>query len=171
MMATELVASLASNPYFRWLSCSHSKPRICLCLSLALFHYQNLLQCRFWSVWGGNLGNCRCSFLQLALEFANIIIIIIIMVSPWSFPIMSRSSAGSCGLRSFEASLGHHSWGLFVIIAIATITIYYLIILMMAKVPCNDKAYSWLLEWVSREAAKSSLHVSVRWNLNCGDDH
>jgi len=30
------------------------------------------------------------------------------------------------------------------------------------EVPCNDKAYSWLLEWVAREAAKSSLHVSVR---------
>jgi len=30
------------------------------------------------------------------------------------------------------------------------------------EVPCNDKAYSWLLEWVAREAAHASLHVSVR---------
>ena len=36
---------------------------------------------------------------------------------------------------------------------------------MMVQVPCNDKAYSWLLEWISREAAKSSLHVSVRSTL------
>ena len=40
-----------------------------------------------------------------------------------------------------------------------------LVTMMMVQVPCNDKAYSWLLEWISREAAKSSLHVSVRSTL------
>ena len=39
-----------------------------------------------------------------------------------------------------------------------------MVTMMMVQVPCNDKAYSWLLEWISREAAKSSLHVSVRSN-------
>ena len=39
-----------------------------------------------------------------------------------------------------------------------------MVTMMMVQVPCNDKAYSWLLEWISREAAKSSLHVSVRFN-------
>ena len=47
-----------------------------------------------------------------------------------------------------------------------TVCTILIIIMMMIKVPCNDKAYSWLLEWVAREAAKSSLHVSVRWNSN-----
>ena len=40
-----------------------------------------------------------------------------------------------------------------------------MVTMMMVQVPCNDKAYSWLLEWISREAAKSSLHVSVRSTL------
>ena len=39
-----------------------------------------------------------------------------------------------------------------------------MVTMMMVQVPCNDKAYSWVLEWISREAAKSSLHVSVRSN-------
>ena len=57
------------------------------------------------------------------------------------------------------------------IIIIVTIPNIIIIMVMMIKVPCNDKAYSWLLEWVAREAAKSSLHVSVRWNSNHHRDH
>ena len=30
------------------------------------------------------------------------------------------------------------------------------------QVPCNDKAYHWLLDWVSREAAGTSQHLSLR---------
>ena len=30
------------------------------------------------------------------------------------------------------------------------------------QVPCNDKAYHWVLDWISREAAKTSQHLAVR---------
>lgn len=30
------------------------------------------------------------------------------------------------------------------------------------QVPCNDKAYTWVLDWISREAGRTSLHLSVR---------
>ena len=30
------------------------------------------------------------------------------------------------------------------------------------EVPCNDKSYHWVLDWVSREAGRTSQHVSVR---------
>ena len=30
------------------------------------------------------------------------------------------------------------------------------------QVPCNDKAYTWLLSWISREAAAKSQHLSLR---------
>jgi len=30
------------------------------------------------------------------------------------------------------------------------------------QVPCNDKSYSWLLDWISREAGGSTQHMSLR---------
>ena len=30
------------------------------------------------------------------------------------------------------------------------------------QVPCNDKAYHWVLDWISREASKSSQHLAIR---------
>jgi len=37
-------------------------------------------------------------------------------------------------------------------------------------VPCNDKAYHWVLDWISREASKSSQHLAIRteWEEEVG---
>ena len=37
-----------------------------------------------------------------------------------------------------------------------------MMMMMIAQVPCNDKAYTWLLAWISREAAAKSQHLSLR---------
>ena len=35
-------------------------------------------------------------------------------------------------------------------------------ILQFSEVPCNDKSYHWMLDWVTKVGARKTQHLSVR---------